>query len=138
MPRARFALDATDSVLADSRSAWHAAQVETTLAIYEALIQANVPQPAARRVAEALEKDMTSNLATKQDLQHLRELMDARFEALEKRMDDRFEAVNGRFKELEGRFSLKMDNLESRIVIKLGALMTILIGLASALQALLR
>ena len=32
------------------------------LAIYEALIQANVPPPAARRVAESLEKDMTCSL----------------------------------------------------------------------------
>jgi hypothetical protein len=83
--------------------------METALAIYEALIQANVPPPAARRVAESLEKDMTSNLATKQDLQHL-----------------------------ESRVSLMMQNLESRILIKLGALMTILFGLASAVMALLR
>lgn len=39
--------------------------METSLAIYEALIQASVPAAAARRVAESLEKDMTSNLATK-------------------------------------------------------------------------
>jgi hypothetical protein len=101
--------------------------METALAIYEALIQANVPPPAARRVAESLEKDMTSNLATKQDLQHLDQLMKARFEA-----------VDDRFAELDGRVGLMMQGLESRIVLKLGALMTVLIGAAGALIALLR
>jgi hypothetical protein len=94
--------------------------METALAIYEALIQANVPPNAARRAAESLEKDMTSNLATKQDLQHLDQLMTTRLEALESRV------------------SWMMQNLESRIVFKLGALMTVLFGLASAALALLR
>jgi signal recognition particle GTPase len=86
--------------------------METALAIYEALIQANVPPPAARRVAESLERDMSSSLATKQDLQHLEQLMTARFETVE--------------------------NLESRVVMKLGALMTLLFGVAGAVVALLR
>jgi len=94
--------------------------METALAIYEALIQANVPPPAARRVAESLEKDMSSNLATKQDLHHLEQLMETRFEAADSRL------------------LLLLQNLESRIVIKLGALMTILFGVASAVLALLR
>lgn len=49
--------------------------MQTSLAIYEALIQAKVPIDAARRVAErAWERDMTSMLATKQDLQHLEQV----------------------------------------------------------------
>jgi hypothetical protein len=40
----------------------------TPLALYEALLQANMPAPAARGAAEALEADMTQHLATKQDL----------------------------------------------------------------------
>jgi hypothetical protein len=43
-------------------SSIHSPGMETSLAIYEALIQANVPHPAARRVAECLEKDMASSL----------------------------------------------------------------------------
>jgi len=34
--------------------------MQSTLAIHEALLQANVPAPTARRVAEALESDMTT------------------------------------------------------------------------------
>jgi len=140
--------------------------METALAIYEALIQANVPPPSARRVAESLEKDMTTSLATKQDLQHFDQLMTTRLEALESRMntrfaavearfatvdarfeavDARFEAVNtrfgavdDRFSELESRIGLMIQNLESRLIIKLGALMVVLTGVAGTVTALLR
>lgn len=92
--------------------------METSLAIYEALLQANVPPPTARRVAECLEKDMTSSLATKQDLVHHEQLMATRLDALESRV------------------SLMFQNQESRLVFKLGALMVLLFGLASTLQSL--
>lgn len=94
--------------------------MDTALAVYEALIQANVPPPAARRVAESLEKDMTANLATKQDLQHLDQLFAERLVAI------------------ESRTSLMLQGMESRLVMKLGGLMTVLFGLASAILALLR
>jgi hypothetical protein len=115
--------------------------METALAIYEALIQANVPPPAARRVADSLERDMSSSLATKQDLQHLEQLMAARFETVESRFDaieSRFTGVDGSISALESRVVLMMENLESRVVIKLGALMTILFGVVGAIVALLR
>jgi hypothetical protein len=100
-------------------------------------------------VAESLEKDMSSTLATRQDLHHLEQLMNSRFEALEARFDARFEArfgavdsrfaaIDGRFDALEERFTLRMQNLESRLVIKLGTLMTLLFGVASAVLALIR
>lgn len=101
--------------------------MQTVLAIHEALIQANVPPQAARRAAESPEKDMTSTLATRQDLQHFGQLMATRFAA-----------VDDRFSELESRVALMMHGLESRIILKLGALMTVLSGLAGTVLALLR
>jgi len=95
--------------------------METSLAIYEALIQANVPTPAARRVAECLEKDMTSNLATKndflllrQDIEHLSQTMATRFAAFEARSDARFEAVDARFDSLEARFESRFQAVDTR------------------------
>jgi hypothetical protein len=148
---------------ASESHAWH---VNTTLAIYEALIQANVPAPAARRAAEALEADMTQHLATKQDLAHTGELlmqrfvvidqrfaaMDQRFVAIDQRfavIDQRFAAIDQRFDTLERRIDarfaaadvhleLKLQTLESRIVVKLGALMTFLLAAASAVLALVQ
>jgi hypothetical protein len=90
--------------------------MNSTLAIYEALLQANVPAPAARGVAEALKKDMTTQLATKQDF----EVLSTKLEALESRLD------------------LKLHNLESRLLIRLGVLITVLFGLAAGLVTLLR
>ena len=108
--------------------------METALAIYEALIQANVPPPAARRVAESLEKDMTSTLATKQDLQGVRQ----EIQHLAQLMNARFDAVDDRFAAFDIRFSLMLQNQESRIVVKLGVLMTVLFGVAGAVLAVLR
>ena len=121
--------------------------METSLAIYEALIQAKVQPPDARRVAECLEKDVTSNLATKsdlvlvrQELEHLGQTMHTRFEALDARfaaIDTRFEAVDTRFEGLEGRMGLMIQNLETRLVVKLGTLMVVLFGLAGTLMKVL-
>ncbi|MFO1503242.1 MAG: hypothetical protein U1F39_05435 [Steroidobacteraceae bacterium] len=128
--------------------------METSLAIYEALIQASVPSSAARRVAECLEKDMTSNLATKgdflllrQDNEHLSQSMATRFAAMEARLDARFEAMDARFEAVDTRFgavdtrfdamesrlTLTMQNMETRLMVKLGALMVVLFGLAGTL-----
>ena len=122
--------------------------METALAIYEALIQANVSPPAARRVAETLEKDMSSNLATKQGLQGVRqeiqgvrqELQGVRQELQGVRQElQHFEQLmTTRFDALDSRVSLTLQNQESRIVVKLGVLMTVLFGLAGTALAVLR
>jgi hypothetical protein len=96
-----------------------------TLALYEALIQANVPQPAARRVVEALESDMNTSLATKQDI----ELLQQRLAAVDARMLERFAASQ---RELD----LKLAGLEARLLIKLGALITALAGLLATIPRL--
>jgi hypothetical protein len=96
-----------------------------TLALYEALIQAKVPQPAARRVVEALESDMSTSLATKQDIEQLEQ----RLAAVDARMLERFAASQ---RELD----LKLAGLESRLLVKLGTLITALAGLAAAIPRL--
>lgn len=101
--------------------------METSLAIYEALLQANVPAPAARRAAESLEKDMTTTLATKQDLQHLEGLTSARFDALEDKLSLQMQ-----------NFELRIQALESRVVIRLSAVMVALVALAGTLLAFFR
>jgi hypothetical protein len=98
----------------------------TALAMYEALVQANVAAGAARRVAEALEADMAANLATKQDVR----LLQQEIQALDQRMLERFVAVG---RELD----LRLESLESRLVIKLGTLMTALAGIAATALTLL-
>jgi exonuclease VII large subunit len=138
--------------------------MNTTLAIYEALIEADVPPPAVRRAAEALEADMLTHLATKQDLAHLEQRVNARVDSLETQLGQRIDALDQRLspriktvdQHLDQRiealdqsisarcaashtqYDLKLQDLESRLVIKLGALLTVLLSAASALQVLLR
>lgn len=112
--------------------------METALAIYEALIQANVPPPAARRVAESLEKDMTTNLATKQDMQLVKQDLHGVIQGMRQDLQHLDQQLNTRFDALDIRVSLMLQNVESRIVVKLGALMTVLFGLAGAVLALVR
>lgn len=90
--------------------------MNSSLALYEALLQANVPGPTARGVAEALERDMTTELATKQD----------------------FEALSTKLEALESRIDLKLHSLESRLLIRLGLLITALFSLAASVVTLLR
>lgn len=49
--------------------------MKSPLALHEALLQAQVPPIAAEKAASALEQDMSTVLATKQDLQHFGELI---------------------------------------------------------------
>ncbi len=42
------------------------------IALYDALVGANIPAEKAKAVVQALEKEMLSQLATKQDLQQLK------------------------------------------------------------------
>jgi hypothetical protein len=53
---------------------------KATLAIYDALMPAQIPQSTARGVAEALDKDMAALLATKTDLRLLGADMDRRLD----------------------------------------------------------
>ncbi len=123
--------------------------MEAPLAIYEALLQAEVPVAAARDVAEKLEKDMNTALAVRQDIQQLDarvrhdiqqldarvrhdiQQLDSRVQLLEEKLDSRFALIDERF-----------ISLEQRIVIKLGALMavlmTLMVGAVGALAAILR
>jgi hypothetical protein len=54
------------------------AVMEHLYSLYDALVAINVPNDKARAVVEAMERDMLSKLATKQDLQ----LLQARIETL--------------------------------------------------------
>lgn len=117
--------------------------METSLAIYEALLQANVPAPAARRVAEALEKDMTSTLvtkqdllATKQDLQHEVQMIHGRIDALEERMSLRFQGLESTFDLKLSAMGAKFESLESRLLLKLAGLIVVLVGTLNGLLTL--
>ena len=75
--------------------------------LYDALVSINVPSDKARAVVDAMERDMGTTLATKQDL-----------EILKRELDGRFALVDQRF-----------ETLELRLTVKLGSMMVVGFGL---------
>ncbi len=78
-------------------------RMKATLAIYDALMQAQIPAPAARGVAEALERDMEALLATKTDLRLLDAGMQRQFAEASHRFDEtdrRLAAIDERMRQL--------------------------------------
>lgn len=55
--------------------------------LYDALISISVPSDKARAVVDAMERDMGTTLATKQDLEILRRDMENRFVIVEQKID---------------------------------------------------
>ena len=74
--------------------------VDFLYSLYDALVSINVPSDKARAVVDAMERDMGTTLATKQDLE-------SRFELLRRDMENRFALVDQRFGALESRIDQK-------------------------------
>lgn len=97
--------------------------MHTSLALYDALLQAGVAEAPARRVVESLEQDMTTLLATKQDLVAVRQDLVHLEERLTLRLQN---------------FELRLQAQESRIVIRLSLVMMALFSVTGTVLALLR
>jgi len=78
--------------------------------LYDALVSINVPSEKARAVVDAMERDMGTTLATKQDLQLLKQEIDSRFSLVDQRLE----------------------SLELRLTVKLGSMMMVGFGLTIA------
>jgi hypothetical protein len=94
--------------------------------LYDALVSISVPSDKARAVVDAMERDMSTTLATKQDLQ----LLATKEEMLLLKQD-----VAVLRHELGNRFALqdqKIDTLELRLTVKLGSMLIVGFGLTIA------
>lgn len=78
--------------------------------LYDALVSINVPSDKARAVVDAMERDMGTTLATKQDLEMLKQAMDGRFALVDQ----------------------KLETLGLKLTIKLGSMMVVGFGLTIA------
>ena len=86
--------------------------------LYDALVSINVSSERARAVVDAMERDMGTTLATKQDLDILRRDLKSRFELVDQKIEN-----------LRTKLESKIDGLEHRMTIKLGSMM--IVGVAS-------
>ena len=96
------------------------------ISLYDALTGINVPKPQALAVVEALEQKMTSELATKADIERLELATKSDFAAVRAEMAAEFASV---------RADMVADrhSMENRLTLRLGALIvtcaTIIIGI---------
>ena len=89
--------------------------------LYDALVSINVPSDKARAVIDAMERDMGTTLATKQDLQMLKQAMDSRFSLV----DQKFDALRSdMFRDLA--------TLDLKMTVKLGSMFVASTGLVLA------
>ena len=92
--------------------------VDYLYSLYDALVSINVPTDKARAVVDAMERDMGTTLATKQDLEKVRLATKQDVDLLRQAMDGRFALVDQ-----------KLENLELRLFVKLGSLIAAGVGL---------
>lgn len=94
--------------------------------LYDALVSINVPNDKARAVVDAMERDMTTTLATKADLLLVKadiQLVKADLQLLEQKLA-------AAFREETQTIRREID----RTVVRLGALIVIVAGLLAALK----
>lgn len=92
--------------------------------LYDALVSINVPSDKARAVVDAMERDMGTTLATKQDIASVRQeiqLVRQEIQFVKQEMDGRFALVNQKF-----------DTMELRMTVKLGSMIVASLGLTIA------
>ena len=96
------------------------------ISLYDALTGINVPKPQALAVVEALEQKMTSELATKPDIERLELATKSEFAAVRAEVAAGFAAVRAEM-------AADRHSMENRLTLRLGALIvtcaTIIIGI---------
>ncbi|MFJ4192510.1 hypothetical protein [Pseudomonas sp. NPDC089534] len=95
------------------------------LALYQALISINVPEPKAEAVIQALESDLNTLLATKSDLTTLRSDVKADMAAL--RSDVKTDLAS-----LRSDVKADLSHLELKLTIRMGVMMSALAGILIA------
>ena len=105
--------------------------------LYDALVSINVPSDKARAVVDAMERDMGTILATKQDLLQLatrEDLLATKQDLgmLGRDMENRFALVDQKFESLRSDLSRDIVASELKLTVKLGSMMVAGFGLTIA------
>lgn len=101
--------------------------MRTELALYQALVSINVPEPKVIAVIEALESDMTTLLATKADLAQV--ASDMKHQVTELKANMKHQAAE---------LKADMSKLETQLTLRLGTLMVATVGVFAAVMKLIQ
>ena len=97
-------------------------------ALYDALVSIDVPAEKARAVIDALEHDMGSTLATKQDLLLVKQDLQLVKQGLESRID----GVARDVARLDQKLTSELELLRSWMTVRLGSILVVAMGLLFA------
>jgi hypothetical protein len=95
--------------------------VDYLYSLYDALISINVPNDKARAVVDAMERDMSTTIATKADVQLLRSELHQECALIRKDMEI-----------IAGRIDSRIDALSTTMTLRLGSMLMVGIGLLFA------
>jgi hypothetical protein len=111
--------------------------VDYLYSLYDALVSINVPNDKARAVVDAMERDMGTTIATKADLQLLRQemqqqmgLLATKAEVAEVRQD--IALVRKDMELLSSRMDGRMDMLSTTMTVRLGSMLMVGLGMLFA------
>ena len=106
--------------------------VDYLYSLYDALVSINVPSDKARAVVDAMERDMGTTLATKQDLISLRQELRQDFQLLEQKLDSRYALLDQKIDTLRGDVTRDLAAQDLKMTIKLGSMLFVGFGLTIA------
>lgn len=99
--------------------------MKTNMALFQALLAGNVPEPKAEAVIQALESDMLTLLATKSDLTNLEQRLTAQISKTDNRLTSEIHRLTAEIAKSDLKLTLRMAAMLAGTITILS---TILIG----------
>jgi hypothetical protein len=119
----------------DGTRATESVAVDYLYSLYDALVSIHVPSEKARAVVDAMERDMGTTLATKQDLKLLEHQLAGMRTELRQEIENRTTLlsrdVDGLRKDMEKEFALvrkEMEALRLSMTVRLGSMLAVGVG----------
>jgi phosphoglycerate-specific signal transduction histidine kinase len=102
--------------------------VDYLYSLYDALVSINVPSDKARAVVDAMERDMGTTLATKQDLLLIRQEIENRYTLLSREIDSLRDEVGKDLQSMRRDVAKDLEALRLSITLRLGSMLVVGFG----------
>ncbi len=101
------------------------------------MVESGLEKPAAEQIVKVIHNVMTSNFATKHDLEKMELKASAEFDKLRSEMNERFVKVESEIQSIRSEIKSSFENLELKMTVKLGLMLVTSIGVMTTLNKLL-
>lgn len=106
--------------------------VDYLYSLYDALVSINVPNDKARAVVDAMERDMATTIATKADLQLLKQELSALLNANVSELRQEIALVRKDMEIMANRIDNRINGLSTTMTARLGSMLMVGLGLLFA------